>query len=1187
MEIDLRTTAILLSTINLLQVFALFVQYRVNRTYHGPGWWVLGTAAWSLAFAFNSMRQDSFLGAFAIVANNLAFAVGMALVYVGTLRFFDRREPRVWLYALCGITTILAVYFTYVDENTIARRINFSTTQAILSFLIFHSLYTYKPPSIRASANMLAGIFLANGIFFALRTVTPFVDPERIDLFSATFIQTATYLFALITSTLWTLGFIIMINQRLSEESREDKENLERIFNTTPDSLLITRLDDGMIVSINDSFTALTGFTRHDAVGKRSRQINLWKNPTDRQRLIDALDAAGVCDNLEVVFRRKDGSELIGMLSARPITLQGEPHIISVTRDITERKQTEEALRQSEEKFKSLANLLPQIIFETDASGNLTYVNQQAFTVMGYADGEQVIGMPSLTFHVPEERAKVIGNIQRKLAGHPVGNPEYTMQRKDGSTFPALVYSNPILVDGKPAGLRGIIVDITERKQAEAALQASNNRISQLLETTDQGIYGLDIEGRCTFINQSGLKMLGYSPEACLGQNMHDLIHHSHADGSPYAQEACPIFRAKATGVGCRIAHEVLWRSDGTAFPAEYSSYPIIEDGQIQGAVVTFSDITARRQAEDAIRTANQELAATNVALETAIAHASEMAHKAEAANIAKSEFLANMSHEIRTPLNGVLGMAALLLDTALDDEQHHYADAILSSAESLLSVINDILDFSKIEAGKLDLEDVDFDLHSLLDDLMTALSLRAHQKGLELLCHIQPDVPLLLRGDPGRLRQILTNLAGNAIKFTHAGEVAVDVALEEEDPAEVLLRFVVRDTGIGMPADKLKLLFQKFTQLDSSTRRQFGGTGLGLAISKQLVEMMGGAVGVNSTVDEGSTFWFTARLGIQPAARHVQPPAPDPMQAARILVVDDNATHRTFLCASLERWGMHPSGAADGPSALHTLQEAAAAGQPFPVALIDMQMPGMDGLALGSAVKADRRLMGTQMVAMVSLLASDTIPSIRTVGFAAYVMKPIRHHDLQEVLTAVLVRAAPGNATQIDGSSSAPSPGHHTSHNTLRHAAASPPLPKGLFAGSAVRILIVEDNVTNQKVALGILKKLGLSADIAGNGAEALEKLAGAPYDLVLMDVQMPVMDGLEATRGIRALPATNPNRAIPVIAMTAEAMQGDQEKCLAAGMDDYISKPIRSEMLVERLHTWLQVAPHPDFAQARAAEE
>jgi PAS domain S-box-containing protein len=590
-----------------------------------------------------------------------------------------------------------------------------------------------------------------------------------------------------------------------------------------------------------------------------------------------------------------------------------------------------------------------------------------------------------------------------------------------------------------------------------------------------------------------------------------------------------------------------------------------------KGFATIFSDIGERKQTEE-------ELLETNQQLEEATMRANEMAIQAEMASVAKSEFLANMSHEIRTPMNAIIGMTGLLLDTDLNHEQQGFAEIVRDSSESLLYLINDILDYSKIEAKKLDLEILDFDLSNLLDDLAATLAVKAHEKGLELLCAVDPEVPTLLKGDPGRLRQILTNLTGNAIKFTASGEVVIKVSLPEEHlqkmwkhNEDVLLRFSIRDTGIGIPKHKIGILFDKFSQVDASTTRKYGGTGLGLAISKQLAEIMGGEVGVNSEKNQGSEFWFTARLGRQPEGARIEKHTPADLNGVKVLIVDDNATNREILTIRLASWGMRPSEAKDGPEALQALSRALEEGNPFRIAVIDMQMPGMDGETLGGIIKKDPRHADTRMIMMTSMGTRGDARRFQEIGFAAYLTKPAKHQELKAVLSLTLV----------DRDEVKPMP-----RPIATRYLAIEKMKK--FEGHKFRILIAEDNMTNQRVALGILKKIGFRADVVANGAEAVKAVEAIPYDLVLMDVQMPEMDGLQATRRIRNQEKTKhkidnavrnsdeynilySSYHIPIIAMTAHAMQGDREMCIKSGMDDYISKPVTPQTLAEVLDKWL----------------
>jgi len=673
--------------------------------------------------------------------------------------------------------------------------------------------------------------------------------------------------------------------------------------------------------------------------------------------------------------------------------------------------------------------------------------------------------------------------------------------------------------EGKPLMISGTHLDVTARKKAAEMLEISESRLRSLFELSPLGIALNDFETREFIeINKSLHEAAGYSRDEFQKLSYWDITPKEYK-----AQEAELLENLQKTGHYGPYEKEYI-RKDGSRYPVLLNGV-LLEDPTTQRQMIwsIVEDITLAKQAQTDLHNAKED---------------------AEGANLAKSEFLANMSHEIRTPMNGVIGMTNLLLDSGLSREQHNFAKSVKSSAESLLSLINDILDFSKVEAGKLVLEPVDFDIGPLMDEFGTSVSFRAQQKGLEIVCPANPVQHQWFSADSGRIRQVLTNLVGNAIKFTERGEVAIYYKLQQQTAQRTQIRIDIVDTGIGLSSEQQGRLFERFSQADGSTTRKYGGTGLGLSISKQLVELMGGEIGVDSEPGKGSTFWFT--LDLANAINQLPSPAMDGLKGRRFLVAETNATNRRLLEQLFESWGIDYSLADSGQALMDCLRAGVASDHPYDVAIIDLQLPDINDDNIGMQIQGIPDLSDLPLVALNLSGQRGDKARLLAAGFSGYVSKPIE----QALLYNALLDAC-GQPTVEDPSDS------RVEHEDTQDMAA--------------HILVAEDNLTNQIVARGMLEKLGANVDIAVNGKEALFALEQFHFDMVLMDCQMPMMDGYEATRKIRDPQSSVKNHDIPIVAMTANAMQGDREKCIAAGMDDYISKPVDPAKLKSILKSWL----------------
>lgn len=788
-------------------------------------------------------------------------------------------------------------------------------------------------------------------------------------------------------------------------------------------------------------------------------------------------------------------------------------------------RQTEEKLKRANERLKYILMKCPFGVTVIGRDRSIRWVNDTAAAMAGLNDVDAMVGENCGEYLCPADQNEcpVLDH------GEVLNKSERILRQKNGVEIPILKTVIDVEMDGEPMLLEAF-VDISDQKKAEDDLRHALIEQEAIFESSLVGI--MVLENRVlTKVNRRMAEMLGYEPEDIIGRGPQQL-HLSEKNFQEFGENYYwRLAQQEIVNIEYPLRHK-----DGRTIWCQFNGKAIAPPDLAKGAVWIIEDITARKQAEEDLKLAKAQ---------------------AEAANRAKSDFLANMSHEIRTPMNGVIGMTSLLLESELSAEQQEYAKTIQSSGDSLLSIINDILDYSKIEAGKLELEHIDFDLRVAMDDINSLLAIKAFEKELEYIAVVSPEVPSLLHGDPGRLRQILVNIVGNAIKFTDTGEVTVRVDLEKEDAIQTVVRFSVADTGIGIPKDQQDRLFKSFTQADTSTTRKFGGTGLGLTISKQLVELMGGHIGLESEKGEGSEFWFTATLKKQPEGKEKHRVLPEDIRGKRILIVDDNDTNRYVLKEQLKFWGCRYDDASNGEQALIKLREAAHTRAPFEIAILDMQMPGIDGEALGRMIKLDPDLRKTILVMMTSMGQRGDAMRFEEIGFAAYLNKPIRQSQLYNCLA--IASGIHKDADSAEMVVVKPSP-IITRHTILEDKK------------QRVRILLAEDNPINQKVAKRTLNKLGYGVDCVSNGKEAVDALRTTAYDIVLMDCQMPIMDGYEATGVIRDTGSKVQGHQVPIIAMTAHAMQGDREKCINAGMDDYLTKPVKPQHLSDMLDKWLK---------------
>jgi two-component system, sensor histidine kinase and response regulator len=782
------------------------------------------------------------------------------------------------------------------------------------------------------------------------------------------------------------------------------------------------------------------------------------------------------------------------------------------------RKQIERELREAQAVYLSLVETLPVSLIRKDRQGRLVFVNKPVIDEYGKSL-EELKGLTDFDLFPPELATKYRADDQKVIQTQKVFEDVEAHTTPDGEQRYVHVIKAPVIDShGEVVGVQAVFWDETDRVRAEEELKASEARKRAIFETSLDCLIISDENGKIVEFNGAAEKTFEYSREEALGQDMDALLFAHPADEDVNGEIEClSLLKHHSSMLGKRLEVPLVRRS-GEEFIAEMAMQPIPLAGTVHYATV-LHDITGRKAAERELQKAKND---------------------AETANQAKSAFLANMSHEIRTPMNAILGMTGLVLDSDLSPDHREHLSIVRDSAESLLALINDILDFSKIEAGRLDLHAAPFALRDRIGDTMKSLNVRAYEKRIELACHVAPDVPEYLHGDIGRLRQVIINLVGNAIKFTDRGEVVLDVRVAEASDEDVVLHFETRDTGIGIPADQHEQVFGIFEQVDPGPTRRYGGTGLGLAISRRLVALMGGELWLESSPGVGSRFHFTARFGL---ADEIEPPerhrAVESLHGLSVLVVDDNATNRRILDEMLSNWGMKVQLAAGTREAMEKLRQSRSEGTVFQLIVTDVNMPESDGFDLVEQIRADKQLAAMTIMLLTSGDRVGDFERCEQLSVSRYMTKPVKQSELLDAIGAAF------HVVPLT-SESRPRPLEQRDH--IR----------------ALRILLAEDSIPNQKLAIGLLRKFDHQITVVGNGRDALEQWKSQAFDLILMDVAMPELDGLAATQQIRQFEAARGDgAAIPIVAMTAHAMKGDDQVCLNAGMNAYVAKPIRPDEL------------------------
>ncbi|HEY2585641.1 MAG TPA: PAS domain S-box protein [Tepidisphaeraceae bacterium] len=907
---------------------------------------------------------------------------------------------------------------------------------------------------------------------------------------------------------------------------------------------MISLLDaEGSVVFQSPSIERLLGYRPEDRIGQ-----NVFSDPivhpddraTQRVFFEKVRSTPGAPVTGQFRLCRADGSwreiEAVGQNFLHDPAVAG---IVANYRDITERNQSEEELRRTTQLLQAVVDGTQDAVYVKDRDGRHLMFNAAASRMVG-KPADEVLGRDDTAIWGADDARLVVAHDQRVMESG-VADTDERQLTAGGMTRTYLASKAPYRDgQGNIIGIIGICHDITERTRAEEAMRKSEERFRELAENV-RGVFWLQENEwqRLLYISPAYEEFWGRSCQS-LYEQPRSWIESVHLDDR---EMVFKHFEQQNHGISTETDFRIT-RPDGSMRWVRCRAFPLKKGtGEVPRVGGLVEDITEARQFEAALRKAKEA---------------------AEHANRAKDEFLANVSHEIRTPMNAIVGMAELTLDTPLTDEQRGNINIVLASAEGLLNLINDLLDFSKIEAGHLELEEVDFSLRTVLNQTLRALALRAHKKGVELACHVEAEVPDGLVGDGNRLRQVLLNLIGNAIKFTEAGEVIVRVGARATGEQEAVIEFDIADTGIGIPPEKQQAIFRAFEQADSSTTRRYGGTGLGLTISSRLVEMMGGRITVESEVGHGSTFRFAARFGRSSrlAAVPALPPVVD-LHGLRVLIVDDNATNRTILAGWVRGWGMKPVTTADVPAAMSALWRGVAANEPFALVLLDARIPGTDGLELAKGISQTPELNGCRIILLMSEDRPGDAARYRALNISAALMKPVQQEELLDQLYRVLSQGAAGPVV----------------------AESAGVAPRALVMGPApepgpsrrLNVLVAEDKKFNQQVIRRLLERQGHSVQIVENGKQALGALIDGAFDLLMLDVNMPEMDGFEVVKAIREGEKTTGTH-LWVVALTALSGKRDRDRCIAAGMDDYLAKPVRAADVYATLERAVAANPEAD---------